>query len=97
MMRLVKVYLMELFNQSRVERQLAKYAAAQIRRYRGEAIYRPLLVLLRLAGGAGAALRRRHRGHARLLWRDGRQRHDSDGGPGQSLLADWSAGSKTAG
>src|SRR5205823_1472823 len=33
MMRLVKVYLMELFNQSRVERQLAKYAAAQERRY----------------------------------------------------------------
>jgi ATP-binding cassette, subfamily B, bacterial len=48
MMRLVKVYLMELFNQSRVERQLAKYAAAQARRYAGEAIYRPLLVLLGL-------------------------------------------------
>jgi ATP-binding cassette, subfamily B, bacterial len=46
MMRLVKVYLMELFNQARVERQLAKYAAAQARRYAGEAIYRPFLVLL---------------------------------------------------
>jgi ATP-binding cassette, subfamily B, bacterial len=48
MMRLVKVYLMELFNQSRVERQLAKYAAAQLRRYAGEAIYRPLLILFGL-------------------------------------------------
>jgi ATP-binding cassette subfamily B protein len=46
MMRLVKCYLMELFNQSRVERQLARYAGAQLRRYRGEAIYRPLLVFL---------------------------------------------------
>jgi ATP-binding cassette subfamily B protein len=46
MMRLVKCYLMELFNQSRVERQLVKYTQAQTRRYRGEAIYRPLLVLL---------------------------------------------------
>jgi ABC-type multidrug transport system fused ATPase/permease subunit len=46
LMRLVKVYLMELFNQSRVERQLARYAAAQLRRYRGEAIYRPVFLLL---------------------------------------------------
>jgi ATP-binding cassette subfamily B protein len=46
LMRLVKVYLMELFNQSRVERQLARYAAAQMRRYRGEAVYRPLFLLL---------------------------------------------------
>ncbi|HYT94414.1 MAG TPA: ABC transporter ATP-binding protein [Gemmataceae bacterium] len=46
LMRLVKVYLMELFNQSRVERQLARYASAQSRRYRGEAIYRPLLVFM---------------------------------------------------
>lgn len=45
-MRLVKGYLMELFNQSRVERQLATYADAQMRRYRGEALYRPLLVML---------------------------------------------------
>lgn len=46
MMRLVKGYLMELFNQARVERQLAGYAEAQVRRYRGEAIYRPLLIFL---------------------------------------------------
>jgi len=46
LMRLVKVYLMELFNQSRVERQLARYAWAQQRRHLGEAIYRPLLVFL---------------------------------------------------
>jgi ATP-binding cassette, subfamily B, bacterial len=46
LMRLVKVYLMELFNQSRVERQLARYAAAQMQRYRGEAIYRPVFLLL---------------------------------------------------
>jgi ATP-binding cassette subfamily B protein len=52
MMRLVKCYLMELFNQARVERQLAQYSNAQLRRYRGQAIYRPILVFL----GALAAL-----------------------------------------
>jgi ATP-binding cassette subfamily B protein len=52
MMRLVKVYLMEVFNQARVERQLARFAAAQTWRHLGEAIYRPVLVLL----GAVAAL-----------------------------------------
>jgi ATP-binding cassette subfamily B protein len=46
LMRLVKVYLMELFNQSRVERQLARYAQAQERRLFGEAIYRPLVIFL---------------------------------------------------
>jgi ATP-binding cassette subfamily B protein len=46
MMRLVKGFLMDLFNQARVERQLANYADAQMRRYRGEAIYRPLLISL---------------------------------------------------
>jgi ATP-binding cassette subfamily B protein len=46
LMRLVKVYLMELFNQARVERQLSRYARAQMRRHLGEAIYRPLLILL---------------------------------------------------
>jgi ATP-binding cassette subfamily B protein len=46
LLRLVKVYLMELFNQSRVERQLARFARAQERRLLGEAIYRPLLVFL---------------------------------------------------
>jgi ATP-binding cassette subfamily B protein len=51
LMRLVKGYLMELFNQSRVERQLAKYARAQMGRYRGEAIYRPLLIFLGTLAG----------------------------------------------
>ncbi|MCS6851865.1 MAG: ABC transporter ATP-binding protein/permease [Gemmataceae bacterium] len=46
LMRLVKVYGMELFNQSRVERQLADYTRAHLRRYRGEAIYPPLLTFL---------------------------------------------------
>jgi ATP-binding cassette subfamily B protein len=46
MMRLVKCYLMELFNQARVERQLAKYSDDQLRRYRGKAIYRPVLLFL---------------------------------------------------
>jgi ATP-binding cassette subfamily B protein len=46
LMRLVKVYLMELFNQARVERQLTRLARAQMERLRGEAIYRPLLVFL---------------------------------------------------
>ncbi len=48
MMRLVKFYLMEQFNQSRVERQLARYSLAQRIRHRGEAMPRPLLVLLAL-------------------------------------------------
>jgi ATP-binding cassette subfamily B protein len=48
LMRLVKVYLMEVFNQARVERQMSKYAGAQRRRYLGEAIYRPLLVFMGL-------------------------------------------------
>ncbi len=46
MMRLVKCYLMDLFNQSRVERQLARHTEAQMRRYRGKAIYRPVLMFL---------------------------------------------------
>lgn len=46
MMRLVKIYLMEHFNQSRVERQLRKYADAQMERYKAEAIYVPLFTLL---------------------------------------------------
>jgi ATP-binding cassette subfamily B protein len=47
--RLVKVYLMEQFNQDRVERQLRGYAQAQLERYLGEAIYRPLFFFLGLA------------------------------------------------
>src|SRR5262249_43312070 len=46
LMRLVKVYLMELFNQSRVERQLARLGGAQERGLRGEAFSRPLLFFL---------------------------------------------------
>jgi ATP-binding cassette subfamily B protein len=46
MMRLVKSYLMELFNQARVERQLARYARAQMSRQTGEALYQPFLVFL---------------------------------------------------
>jgi ATP-binding cassette subfamily B protein len=49
--RLVKVYLMEAFNQARVERQLRAYAEAQLARHRGEAIYRPLFALLGLVAG----------------------------------------------
>src|SRR5262249_54283391 len=52
MMRLVKSYLMELFNQARVERQLARYARAQMKRQVGEAFYQPFLVFL----GATAAV-----------------------------------------
>jgi ATP-binding cassette subfamily B protein len=70
MMRLVKGHAMELFNQSRVERQLAEYAAAKERRIRGESLFWPMLwflaalastVLLYVAGlivlsrGLGAA------------------------------------------
>ncbi|MFO0970529.1 MAG: ABC transporter ATP-binding protein [Gemmataceae bacterium] len=47
-MRLVKVYLMERFNQGRVERILRLYSEAQLERYRGEAIYRPAFTLLGL-------------------------------------------------
>jgi ATP-binding cassette subfamily B protein len=46
MLRLVKCYLMELFNQSRVERQLAEYSRIVLRRYRGEAVAGPLLIFL---------------------------------------------------
>ncbi len=52
MMRLVKSYLMELFNQARVERQLARYARAQMSRQIGEALYQPFLVFL----GAAASV-----------------------------------------
>ncbi|HVK11669.1 MAG TPA: ABC transporter ATP-binding protein [Gemmataceae bacterium] len=42
-MRLVKSYLMELFNQSRVERQLSDYSRAHLRRTRGDSLVKPLL------------------------------------------------------
>jgi ATP-binding cassette subfamily B protein len=48
MLRLLKVYLMEPFNQTRVDGQLAGYAKAQLQRYRGEAIYLPLFLFLGL-------------------------------------------------
>ncbi len=48
LMRLVKCYLMEQFNQNRVERQLSRYTRVQMIRFRGEALYQPLLVLLGL-------------------------------------------------
>jgi ABC-type multidrug transport system fused ATPase/permease subunit len=51
LMRLVKCYLMEPFNQSRVERQLARYARVTLTRYRGEVFYRPLLTFLGLLCG----------------------------------------------
>jgi ATP-binding cassette subfamily B protein len=50
-MRLVKSYLMELFNQSRVERQLADYATAQTRRSRGDAVAKPLLTAAAVMAG----------------------------------------------
>ncbi len=49
--RLVKSYLMELFNQSRVERQLADYAKAHVRRHRGDAVVKPLLTAFAVAAG----------------------------------------------
>jgi ATP-binding cassette subfamily B protein len=48
LMRLVKIYLMEAFNQARVERQLRGYASAQLQRYRGEALYRSVFFFLGL-------------------------------------------------
>jgi ATP-binding cassette, subfamily B, bacterial len=50
LMRLVKAYLMELFNQSRVERQLADYSKAHLQRYRGESLARPIFVGLAMFG-----------------------------------------------
>ena len=46
LMRLVKCYLMDQFNQSRIERQLARYNEAQRMRYRGESLAGPALILL---------------------------------------------------
>jgi ATP-binding cassette subfamily B protein len=46
LMRLVKCYLMEQFNQARIERQLARYAQVQRIRHRGESLAWPALVLL---------------------------------------------------
>ena len=46
MMRLVKCYLMESFNQARIERQLGEYSKAHTQRYAGEMIALPLLGLM---------------------------------------------------
>lgn len=54
MMRLVKSFGMEAFNQSRVERQLADYAAVSARRIRNSAMFRPMLWFLALFAGAVA-------------------------------------------
>src|SRR5579875_3720207 len=48
LMRLVKCYIMEQFNQNRVERQLSRYARVQMIRLRGESLYQPLLILMGL-------------------------------------------------
>jgi ATP-binding cassette subfamily B protein len=46
LMRLVKCYLMEGFNQARVERQLSHYARLQHLRLRAEAVAQPILICL---------------------------------------------------
>ncbi len=51
LMRLVKCYLMELFNQGRVERQLKAYSESRMSQHLGEAIYRPLLAFLAMLAG----------------------------------------------
>ena len=51
LMRLVKVYMMEQFNQARIERQLSRYGSVQRLRHRADALSMPLLTLL---GGACA-------------------------------------------
>ena len=48
LLRLVKTYQMDRFNQARVERQLAESGRASWRRLRGEAVARPLLVSVAL-------------------------------------------------
>lgn len=53
MMRLVKGYLMDLFNQARVERQLSEYTKSQVERFRGEAVARPLVIFFGTLAAAG--------------------------------------------
>ena len=50
-LRLVKCYQMERFNQNRVERQLAESGRANWRRLRGNALARPLLLAVALLAG----------------------------------------------
>lgn len=54
MMRLVKSHVMESFNQSRVERQLADFASANARHIRNTALYRPMIWFVGLLAGAVA-------------------------------------------
>jgi ATP-binding cassette subfamily B protein len=51
LLRLVKCFQMERFNQSRVERQLAEYSRSGWRKYRGEALAGPLLGSAALLAG----------------------------------------------
>lgn len=45
-MRLVKANLMELFNATRVERQLAEFSSASFHRFRNDSLFEPLLVFV---------------------------------------------------
>jgi ABC-type multidrug transport system fused ATPase/permease subunit len=51
LLRLVKCFQMERFNQIRVERQLAEYGRASWRRLRGESLARPMLASVALLAG----------------------------------------------
>ncbi len=51
LMRLAKCYVMELFNQTRVERQLSEYGRSLMERYRGRSIYRQTLIVLGAVAG----------------------------------------------
>ncbi|MFO0877001.1 MAG: ABC transporter ATP-binding protein [Gemmataceae bacterium] len=53
LMRLVKCYIMEQFNQARIERQLARYGQVQRIRHRGESLAQPTMIVL---GGACALI-----------------------------------------
>lgn len=52
-LQLVKCYLMDRFNQTRVERQLTDYSRAEWRRLRGESLSRPALEAAAILAGVG--------------------------------------------
>ncbi len=52
-LQLVKCYLMEGFNQTRVERQLTDYSRAEWRRLRGESLSRPAVIAAAILAGVG--------------------------------------------
>ena len=52
-LHLVKCYLMDRFNQTRVERQLTDYSRAEWRRLRGESLSRPILAAAGILAGVG--------------------------------------------